>query len=128
MIIIHSEIKPPLFLGWAITSSGSSSSTRSYLFLNEEFFTLVFVHFLLPFLWCKILWSSESESSDLTHLLRLGLKVKIVSFMSLVCHKKSYLMCWIFEFSKYYVIFILIFFQCTKLRQPTGQRQLLENK
>ena len=77
--VIHSEIKPPLFLGWAITSSGSSASTRSYLFLNEEFFTLVLVHFLLPFLCCKIIWSSESESSDLTYLLRLGLKIKIVS-------------------------------------------------
>ena len=66
-------------MGWTITSSGSSASTRSYLFLNEEFFTLVFVHFLLPFLCCKIIWSSESESSDLTHLLLLGLKIKTVS-------------------------------------------------
>ena len=35
------------------------------------------------------------------------------------------------EFLKYYIIFIFIFFQRKKLRQarqPTGQRQLLENK
>ena len=33
-----------------------------------------------------------------------------------------------FQIPKYNVIFILIFFKCTKLRQPTGQGQLLENK
>ena len=50
----------------------------------------------------------------------------LAKLMSLACHKKSYLIC--VEFSKYYVIFILIFIQRTKLRQQTGQRQLLENK
>ena len=46
---------------------------------------------------------------------------KITQQMSLAFHKKSYWIC--VEFSNYY-----FFFQRTKLRQPTGQRQLLENK
>ena len=37
-------------------------------------------------------------------------------------------MCRIFEFSKNYIIFILLFFPRTKLRQQTGQRQLIEKK
>ena len=41
-------------------------------------------------------------------------------------YEKLFDMCQIFKFSKYYVISILIFFQVTKLRKPTGQRQLLE--
>ena len=73
--VIHSEIKPPLLLGWTMMSSGSSDSTLSYFFLNAEFFTLPFEHFLLPFLCCKIIWSSASEASD---FLRLGLKINIV--------------------------------------------------
>ena len=47
-------------------------------------------------------------------------------------HKKSYFIGVEFpnfQISKFYVIFNLLdFFQCTKLRQPTGQRQLFENK
>ena len=48
--------------------------------------------------------------------------------MSLAGHRKSYLIC--AEFLKFKILrnIYFDFFQCTKLRQPTGQRQLLENK
>ena len=45
--------------------------------------------------------------------------------ISLACHKKSYLIC--VEFVNFWNI-TSYFFQRTKLKQPNGQRQLLENK
>ena len=52
--------------------------------------------------------------------------LKLLKIMFKVSDWKSYLMCWI---SKYYLIFILIFFSMYntgKMRQATGERQLLE--
>ena len=50
------------------------------------------------------------------------------NFLSLVSHKKNYLVC--VELSNFRILCNIQFgfFQRTKLRQPTGQRQLLENK
>ena len=55
-------------------------------------------------------------------------EVNLNSNVAGMSQEKLFDMCQIFEFSKYYVIFILIFSQHAKLRQPTGQRQLLENR
>ena len=57
-------------------------------------------------------------------------KICAVPFISLACHKKSNLICvdiQIFEILRH-MIFILTFFQCIELKQPTGQRQMLENR
>ena len=72
-----------------------------------------------------LVWGRNQVSTYTEHVvLPMQMAYKLVHIKSLACHNKSYLKC--VKFSKYYVIFILIFFQRTKLRQSTGQRQLLE--
>ena len=93
-------------------------------------YLILFLKFFLPKLFLCLI-----NKKSLLHFLFFSLSTvglaqsaPKLSLMSLVSHKKTiwYVSnCQIFE---YYVVFILIFFQCTKLRQPTGQRQLLENK
>jgi hypothetical protein len=74
-----------------------------------------------------LVWGRNQVSTYTEHVvLPMQMAYKLVHIMLLACHNKSYLKC--VKFSKYYVIFILIFFHLTitKLRHPTGLRQLLE--
>jgi hypothetical protein len=54
--------------------------------------------------------------------------IRVAYLMLLACHKKSYLICVEFRIFEKLRNIYFDFFQCTKMRQPTGQRQLPENK
>ena len=93
-------------------------------------YLILFLKFFLPKLFLCLI-----NKKSLLHFLFFSLStVGLVqsapklSLMSLVSHKKSYLVC--VELSNFRILCSIYFnfFQCTKLRQPTGQRQLLENK